>query len=122
MYFPKLTNSGLGAWATLPSVIGGYIGNPFTPQPWIESALAQGQSAGRWPNNALDLDVSGNVIKNKFTELPLVGKWPRRLIHATSQLFDFQYFASNHIVCNMYVFLHANVYIYIVTLYVTFPL
>ena len=34
---------GLGAWATLPSVIGGYIGNPFTPQPWIEDALSQGQ-------------------------------------------------------------------------------
>ena len=71
---------GLGAWATLPSVIGGYIGNPFTPQPWIESALAQGQLAGRWPNNALDVDKSGTVLLNKFSELPVVGEWKRRCL------------------------------------------
>lgn len=70
---------GLGAWATLPAVIGGYIGNPFTPQPWIEDALAVGQRKGRWPDTALVLDEdSGNVLTNKFTELPLVGNWPRR--------------------------------------------
>ncbi|KAH8065453.1 AhpC/TSA antioxidant enzyme [Aureococcus anophagefferens] len=50
---------GLGAWATLPAVIGGYIGNPFTPQPWIEDALAQGMRKDRFPGNALDLDASG---------------------------------------------------------------
>lgn len=69
---------GLGAWATLPSVIGGYIGNPFTPQSWIEQALAQGQRKGRFPSNALDLDSNGQVVLNKFTELPVFGNWPRR--------------------------------------------
>mmetsp|Transcript_21377 Transcript_21377/g.44577 ORF Transcript_21377/g.44577 Transcript_21377/m.44577 type:complete len:303 (-) Transcript_21377:29-937(-) len=70
---------GFGAWATLPAVIGGYIGNPFTPQPWIEDAMAVGQKKGRWPDTALVLDeTTGNVVTNKFAELPLVGKWPRR--------------------------------------------
>ena len=70
---------GLGAWATLPAVIGGYIGNPFRGQPWIEDALAVGQRKKRWPNTALDLDESTGEIKlNKFSELPLVGEWPRR--------------------------------------------
>ena len=70
---------GLGAWATLPAVIGGYIGNPFTPQPWIEDAMAVGQRKGRWPDMALVLDEeSGSVTTNKFTELPVVGEWPRR--------------------------------------------
>ena len=70
---------GLGAWATLPAVIGGYIGNPFTPQPWIEDAMAVGQRKGRWPDMALVLDEeSGDVLTNKFSELPLVGSWPRR--------------------------------------------
>lgn len=68
---------GLGAWATLPAVIGGYIGNPFVPQPWIEDALAVGQKKGRWPDNALDIKDDGTII-NKFTELPVVGEWPRR--------------------------------------------
>ncbi|EED95836.1 predicted protein [Thalassiosira pseudonana CCMP1335] len=69
---------GLGAWATLPAVIGGYIGNPFTPQPWIEDAMAVGITKGRWPDNALVLDEEGEVITNKFTELPVVGTWERR--------------------------------------------
>jgi len=70
---------GLGAWATLPAVIGGYIGNPFYPQPWIEDALAIGQKKGRFPSNALELDKdSGEVIVNKFRELPIVGGWERR--------------------------------------------
>ena len=68
---------GLGAWATLPAVIGGYIGNPFVPQPWIEDALAVGQKKGRWPDNALEISGDG-AVTNKFTELPLVGSWPRR--------------------------------------------
>ena len=68
---------GLGAWATLPAVIGGYIGNPFMPQSWIEDALAVGQKKGRWPDTALEIDGDG-TIKNKFAELPLVGTWPRR--------------------------------------------
>ena len=69
---------GLGAWATLPAVIGGYIGNPFVAQPWIEDALAVGQRKGRWPDTALELTLDGSVKVNKFTELPLVGSWPRR--------------------------------------------
>ena len=68
---------GLGAWATLPAVIGGYIGNPFVPQPWIEDALAVGQKKGRWPDNALEIGSDG-TISNKFSELPVVGEWPRR--------------------------------------------
>lgn len=68
---------GLGAWATLPAVIGGYIGNPFVAQPWIEDALAVGQKKGRWPDTALAIDDDGK-IKNKFDELPVVGSWPRR--------------------------------------------
>jgi hypothetical protein len=68
---------GLGAWATLPAVIGGYIGNPFVPQPWIEDALAVGQKKGRWPDNALEISDDGTIV-NKFSELPVVGEWPRR--------------------------------------------
>lgn len=68
---------GLGAWATLPAVIGGYIGNPFVPQPWIEDALEVGQKKGRWPDNALEIQEDGQIV-NKFEELPLVGAWSRR--------------------------------------------
>lgn len=68
---------GLGAWATLPAVIGGYIGNPFVGQPWIEDALAVGQKKGRWPDTALAMNDDGSYV-NKFAELPLVGTWPRR--------------------------------------------
>ena len=35
-----------GAYATLPAVIGGYIGNPWSSQPWIADAMAQGQKSG----------------------------------------------------------------------------
>ena len=70
---------GLGAWATLPAVLGGYVGNPFRPQPWIEDALAVGQRRGRWPDTALVLDgETGRVVTNKFKELPWVGTWERR--------------------------------------------
>eukprot|EP00559_Dactyliosolen_fragilissimus_P002509 CAMPEP_0184866298 /NCGR_PEP_ID=MMETSP0580-20130426/21765_1 /TAXON_ID=1118495 /ORGANISM="Dactyliosolen fragilissimus" /LENGTH=629 /DNA_ID=CAMNT_0027365919 /DNA_START=40 /DNA_END=1929 /DNA_ORIENTATION=- len=69
---------GLGAWATLPAVIGGYIGNPLFAQPWVEDALAVGQKKGRWPDTALELNEDGTVKTNKFSELPIVGKWPRR--------------------------------------------
>lgn len=69
---------GLGAGNTLPSVITGYLGNPNGVNGWIESALAQGQSKGRWPDMALDVDTSGSVLKNSFNELPVVGSWGRR--------------------------------------------
>lgn len=70
---------GLGASGTLPSVIAGYIGNPSGVHGWIESGLAQGAAAGRWPSNAVEVDVpSGRVSSNKFDELPLVSGWGRR--------------------------------------------
>lgn len=69
---------GLGAWATLPAVIGGYIGNPLTPQPWIEDALAVGMKKGRWPDTALELNDDGSVKVNKFDALPFVGSWKRK--------------------------------------------
>lgn len=69
---------GLGAWATLFAVIGGYVGNPFVAQPWIEDAMAVGIEKGRWPDNALEMNSDGTVAKNKFEELPLVGEWKRR--------------------------------------------
>ena len=68
---------GLGAWATLPAVIGGYLGNPWKGQPWIVDALAVGQRQGRWPDTALELD-GASVKKNKFDDLPWVGEWKRR--------------------------------------------
>ena len=41
--------------------------------------MAVGQRKGRWPDTALDLDEdNGNIKLNKFTELPVVGTWPRR--------------------------------------------
>lgn len=70
---------GIGAWATLPAVIGGYIGNPFVPQPWIVDAFAVGMRQGRWPDNAIILDDNmDQIIKNKFDDLPVVGSWPRK--------------------------------------------
>ena len=69
---------GLGALYTLPSVISGYLGNPQGTNGWIEKALAQGQRAGRWPNTALELGPDGEVSRNKFDDLPLVGNWGRR--------------------------------------------
>merc|ERR1712238_397056 len=40
---------------------------------------AIGQKKGRFPSNALELDKdSGEVIVNKFRELPVVGGWERR--------------------------------------------
>uniref|UniRef100_A0A7S2V3W9 Uncharacterized protein n=1 Tax=Fibrocapsa japonica TaxID=94617 RepID=A0A7S2V3W9_9STRA len=69
---------GAGAPNTLPAVITGYLGNPNGESGWITSSLAQGQIAGRWPNNALKIDDSGNVETNFFAELPVVGSWGRR--------------------------------------------
>ena len=69
---------GLGASATLPSVITGYLGNPNGKSEWIESSLAQGQKAGRWPDIVLEFDGQGEVASNKFAELPAVGGWGRR--------------------------------------------
>jgi hypothetical protein len=70
---------GLGASGTLPSVIAGYFGNPSGVHGWIESGLAQGATAGRWPSNAVEVDgASRRVTSNKFDELLLVSGWGRR--------------------------------------------
>jgi hypothetical protein len=88
---------GLGAWATLPAVIGGYLGNPFVPQPWIEDALVVGTKQGRWPDNAIQItrkafskesstmddvdqpnDSDEYSIQNQFEKLPWFGSWKRR--------------------------------------------
>lgn len=40
--------------------------------------MAVGQRKGRWPDMALILDDDGDkVVTNKFTKLPVVGRWPR---------------------------------------------
>jgi len=70
---------GLGASKTLPSVITGYLGNPDGNRGWIQSALAQGRQAGRWPGElVVDLDEDGSVVRNAFDELPVVSGWGRR--------------------------------------------
>jgi hypothetical protein len=71
---------GFGGKMTLPSVIGGYIGNPSreAKQGWIEESLRQGTLAGRFPGTALELDDRGTVIQNKFDGLPIVSNWGQR--------------------------------------------
>jgi len=63
---------GFGCWATLPAVIGGYIGNPGRKQSWITSALMYNTEKGYFPTNAIK-DGS-----NMFDDLPVVGSWGRR--------------------------------------------
>lgn len=68
---------GLGNVMTLPSVIGGYIGNPFGKNiGWIEDSLIRNTKAQRFPTTAVELDpLTEKMIRNKFSELPLVGTW-----------------------------------------------
>jgi hypothetical protein len=41
--------------------------------------LAVGQRKNRWPDTALELSQDGTSVQaNKFSELPVVGTWPRR--------------------------------------------
>ena len=41
--------------------------------------MAVGIRKGRWPDSGLVLDeANGEVVTNKFSELPVVGSWPRR--------------------------------------------
>jgi hypothetical protein len=49
-------------WASLSSILDGYIGHPTKAQPWIPQALAIGQAKGRRPDFALQLrqDHSSN--------------------------------------------------------------
>lgn len=72
---------GLGNKMTLPSVIGGYLGNPFIKNVgWIEESIVDNTLRGRFPSNAVELDpVTEKLVKNKFSELPLgLGEWPVR--------------------------------------------
>lgn len=64
---------GIGPPQTLPAVITGYLGNPWGKRAWIETALAQGQAAKRWPDTVLDAQGANN-----FDALPVVGTWGRR--------------------------------------------
>lgn len=69
---------GLGPpWGTLPAVLTGYFGNPGGRREWIETALRQGQLAGRWPG-VLELADDGSMLRNKFDDFPLLGGWGRR--------------------------------------------
>jgi len=63
---------GFGCWATLPAVIGGYIGNPTKPQRWITPALKYNTEMGYFPKSAI------KDGRNMFDELPVVGGWGRR--------------------------------------------
>ena len=58
----------------LPAVIGGYIGNPWKAQPWIECMMAQGSAKGRWPGTGWWWRRGGRGYA--FDELPVVGEWP----------------------------------------------
>ena len=62
----------------MPAVIGGYVGNPFRGQRWVEHAMARQCQKGVWPTNGLVLNEDGSVKVNKYSELPVVGGWPRR--------------------------------------------
>ena len=78
--FAKLFFAGIGLgppWMTLPAVLTGYFGNPSGRREWIETALKQGQLAGRWPS-VLELSEDGGILANKFADAPLVGGWGRR--------------------------------------------
>ena len=71
---------GLGNAMTLPSVIGGYFGNPFVKNiGWVEQALVENTLKSRFPTTAVELDpVTDKLTKNKFADLPLVGNWNLR--------------------------------------------
>jgi hypothetical protein len=75
---------GIGPPATLPAVLGGYVGNPSGSRAWIETALQQGQSAGRWPSNVLKPSEAEGKLQNQFDALPLVGAWGLRPLELVS--------------------------------------
>ena len=66
---------GPGSWMTLPAVLVGYFGSPGGRREWIDSALKQGQIAGRWPDTLLELNAEGEIVANKFDTTPLVSNW-----------------------------------------------
>ena len=68
---------GLGAWATLPAVIGGYIGNPWKAQPWIADAMAQGSAQGRWPGTGLVVETGRGQCINRIFAARLQAARPR---------------------------------------------
>ena len=65
---------GPGAWSTLPAVLVGYFGSPKGCRQWIDSALMQGQQAGRWPA-VLELAADETILSNKFDDTPLLAGW-----------------------------------------------
>ena len=65
---------GLGDAGTLPAVLRGYVGNPDGRREWIESALSQGQLAGRWPA-VLEVGDDGKLLSNKFDDFGFFGSW-----------------------------------------------
>lgn len=79
--FIKLFVVGIGLgppWGTLGAVGTGYLGNPNGRREWIEATLKQGQEAGRWPDNVLELADDGAIVGNKFDTFPLLSSWGRR--------------------------------------------
>ncbi|CAE8605102.1 unnamed protein product [Polarella glacialis] len=69
---------GFGDSGTLPAVLAGYVGNPNGRREWIETALKQGQLAGRWPDSMLEIAADGSIVANKFDDAWLVGGWGLR--------------------------------------------
>ena len=60
-------------WGTLPAVLTGYFGNPWGRREWIETALKQGQLAGRTPGplpDILELNEDGSVKANALDKFP----------------------------------------------------
>lgn len=74
---------GSGSWWTLPAVLTGYCGSPGGKRGWIESALKQGQLAGRWPSTVLELGDDGEIQGNKFDTTPVVAHWGVRPFEVT---------------------------------------
>ena len=73
----KLFAMGIGVgppWQTLPAVLAGYFGSPSASRFWIETALKQGQVAGRWPR-VLELADDNSIVSNKFDTTPFVAGW-----------------------------------------------
>ena len=77
MALESLVDMRTGAWATLPAVIGGYIGNPWKAQPWIEDAMAQGSAQGRWPGTGLVVETGRGQCINQIFAARLQAARPR---------------------------------------------
>lgn len=91
-------------WASLSSVVDGYVGHPTRAKPWIQDALAVGQYKGRWPDFALELANENDnnprysIRHDNFKHLPWVGtRWARRPLElATLRLQNLMGFTVRH--------------------------